>query len=364
MNFLEARAALAADLPMLADRGIFLQPQTVSYATDEAKRDYTLAADAQPGLITTPNAGVPSFLQTMIDPTVFEVLLTPNKAAEIIGEVRKGTWLDNTALFPTIERTGEVSTYGDYSENGHTGVNTEWPQRQAYLFQTIKEYGDRELELAGLARINFVAEIDRAAAVVLAKFHNLTYFFGLSGLQNYGLLNDPTLTASLTPATKAAGGVKWVTAANAINATANEVFADVQSLVIQLIQQSNGLIEVTDPFILAMAPAPSVALTATNSYNVNVSDLLRKNFPAMRVVTAMQYGALSASNPQGLTGGNLVQLIAPNVEGQEVGYAAFNEKMRAHPLFRALSSYKQKVTGGTWGAVIRQPFAIASMLGV
>ncbi|EOZ5277360.1 hypothetical protein ACQSIR_005146, partial [Escherichia coli] len=29
-----------------------------------------------------------------------------------------------------------------------------------------------------------------------------------------------------------------------------------------------------------------------------------------------------------------------------------------------LSAYKQKKTGGTWGAIIRQPLAFASMLGV
>ena len=38
---------------------------------------------------------------------------------------------------------------------------------------------------------------------MLNKFSNLTYFFGVQGLQNYGLLNDPHLNASLTPATKA-----------------------------------------------------------------------------------------------------------------------------------------------------------------
>src|SRR6185503_6176542 len=134
--------------------------------------------------------------------------------------------------FPVVEHTGEVSSYGDYSMNGRAGVNTNWPQRQAYLFQTIKEYGERELERAGLARISWVSEIDKGAATVLNKFQNLTYFFGVQGLQNYGLLNDPNLSAALTPATKAAGGVKWVLS-GVINATANEVYADIQAIFIQ-----------------------------------------------------------------------------------------------------------------------------------
>jgi hypothetical protein len=31
---------------------------------------------------------------------------------------------------------------------------------------------------------------------------------------------------------------------------------------------------------------------------------------------------------------------------------------------RSLSSYAQKKTGGTWGAIIRYPMAFAQMLGV
>jgi len=78
----------------------------------------------------------------------------------------------------------------------------------------------------------------------------------------------------------------------------------------------------------------------------------------------VQYGAVSTSNPQGIVGGNLLQLIADEVEGQETGFCAFNEKLRAHPIIRALSAFKQKKTQGTWGAVVRQPFAITQMLGV
>jgi len=243
-------------------------------------------------------------------------------------------------------------------------VNTMWPQRQSYLFQVIKEYGEREMERAGLAKISWAAEIDKAASVVLDKFLNLTYFFGVSGLQNYGLINDPALPASLTPGTKVAGnGNKWVYNGS-INATANEVFADIQSLFLAAVTQSNGLIDQDTTMKLTMAPQVAIALTATNSYNVNVSDLIKKNFPNVTVETAVQMGVLSSTNPQGIAAGNLVQLIATSVEGQDTGYCAFNEKMRAHPVIRQLSSFKQKVTAGTWGAIIRQPFAIASMSGV
>ena len=363
MNFQEAKAAWAAHAPQFAARGVSL-PDVIAYMPPEWKHDFTMAMDAQPSLTTTANSAVPAFLTTLIDPAVFKILFAPNKLAIIFGETRKGTWLDQTAMFPTVEHTGEVSSYGDWAENGRTGVNTNWPQRQSYLFQTVKEYGDLELERAGLAKINWVSEIDQAAATVLNKYANLVYAFGLQGLQNYGLLNDPNLTASLTPATKAAGGTKWISSSGVVVATANEVFTDIQSMFYQLVLQTQGLVEADAKLVLAMSPASEVALTATNSFNVNVFDLLKKNFPNIRFETAVQYGSITASNPQGNSAGNLVQMIVEEIEGQATGYCAFNEKMHAQPIVRQLSSYRQKVLAGVWGCVIRQPFALVQLLGV
>lgn len=365
-SFQEAVAAFRADRAQLEEWGIAWQPgaEVQAYTPQEFKTNYALAMDALPTMFTEANSGVPAILTTLIDPDVYRIVFAPNKAAEILGEVRKGTWLDDVTLFPVAEATGEVSSYGDYSENGRAGVNTNWPARQSYLFQTIKEYGERELERAGLARINWVTEIDKAAALTLNKFANFTYFFGVSGLQNYGLLNDPNLGASLTPSTKAAGGTAWITAGGVINATANEIYADIEAIYYQLVSQTGGTIDRETEMVLAMSPTTEVALTATNSFNVNVVDLLKKNFPNMKIATAVQYGLRNAGNPQGIVAGNLVQLFVREVEGQKTGFAAYNEKMRSHPVVRLMSSFRQKVTGGTWGAVLRFPAGVASMIGV
>jgi hypothetical protein len=365
-NYSEAAAAFEQDRPRLEALGISwahgARPR--AYVPDGFGARFDLAMDAQPSLTSDPSGGIPALLTTMIDPTIYEMLFAPNRAATIFGEIRRGSWVDETVMFPQVEHTGEVTSYGDYSESGSAGTNMNFPQRQAYLFQTIKNYGERELERAGLAKINYVSEIDKAAVTVLNKFSNLTYFFGVAGLQNYGLINDPNLSAAQTPITKAAGGATWVTSGGVINATANEVFIDIENLFIKLVSQTAGLIQMDSKVVLAMSPTSAVALTATNSFNVNVFDLLKKNFPNIRLETAVQYGVLSAANPQGVAAGNLVQLIAEEIEGQDVGYCAFNEKMRAHKLIVQTSSFKQKITGGTWGSVIRLPAGIAQLLGV
>lgn len=328
--------------------GIVL-PEVVDYVNQQYAQDFALAMDAQPTLVTTSNSGIPSYLANYIDPDFIEVLVTPNKAAQILGESKKGDWTTLTATFPIVESTGEVSSYGDFNNNGSVGANADFPQRQSYHYQTVTKWGERELEMADLARIGWANQLNIASAKVLNKFQNKSYFFGISGLQNYGLLNDPRLTAALTPASKTAGGQTWA------NATAAEVYTDIQSMFTQLVSQSGGNIEADARMKLCMSPTISVNLTKTNQYNVNVYDQLKKNFPNMEFETAVEYDT---------TGGQLVQLIAMEVDGEDVGYCAFTEKMRAHAIVRDTSSYLQKKSQGTWGAIIRLPFAIAQMLGV
>ena len=359
----EARAAFEVDRPMHELNGIILHG-AMAYVSEDVRRNIALAMDAAiPAMQTDPNSSVPAMLTTLIDPQVYEILFAPNKAALILGEQKKGTWLDDTAMFPVVEHTGEVSSYGDRNNNGRAGANTNWPQRQQYLYQTIVDYGERELERAGLAKINWVGELNKAAATVLNKFSNLSYFFGVAGLQNYGLLNDPGLPAAITPATKAQGGVTWFVN-GATNASANEVYNDIVSLFADLVGRNQGLVDKDARMVLAMSPESSVALTFTNSFNVNVEDLLKKNFKNLRIETAPQYGEKTTENPQGVTGGNFVQLIAEEVEGQQTGYCSFGEKLRSHPIIRQLSSFQQKMSGGTWGAIIRYQAGFAQMIGV
>lgn len=364
----EARAAFLADKPFLARRGIVWErgSEPHSYIPSGFGADMGMATDALPTLATDPNAGIPAMLTTFIDPQVYEILFAELMAAEILGdEVRRGTWIEDTTLFPVEESTGEVSTYGDFSEDAQSNLNVNWPARQSYLFQSIIEYGDREIDRMGAARVNLVAGKQRAMARNLNTFANFAYFLGVQGLQNYGLLNDPNLSASLTPAAKAYGGVQWINSSGQIVASANEILLDIQAIFYELVQQTGGLVKADQTELtLAMAPGTSVALTATNSFNVNVSDLLKKNFPKLTVKTAVQYGLKSASNPQGTAAGNLVQMIAREVQGQRTGYCAFNEKLRTHKIIPAISSFKQKNTSGVWGAILRFPAGVASMVGV
>lgn len=326
-------------------------PGAQDYLPEEYRRDFALAMDAAGPLVTSSNTGIPGYLTNWVDPQLTRVLTTPMQGAVILGEGKKGDWTTLTATFPVVESTGEVSSYGDYSENGRAGANTNFPQRQSYHYQTMTEWGERELEQAGLAKINWASELNIASALVLNKFQDNSYFFGIAGLQNYGLLNDPNLSAPIAPgATGTGSGTTWATK------DGQAIYDDIsQRLYNQLVQQTRGRVTRRDNMKLCMSPEIEVNLTKTNQYNVNVTDLLAKNFPGMTIETAVQYNTGS---------GQLVQLIVDSIEGQEVATAAFTEKMRAHPIIQATSSFKQKKSQGTWGAIIKMPLGIAGMIGV
>lgn len=299
-----------------------------------------LAMDAQPGLTTVGNSGIPAWMLNYVDPQLIEIILQPTKAAEVFGEMKKGDWTTETATFMTVEPTGEVSSYGDYNNNGVSGVNVNFPQRQSYHYQVFTRWGEREVARAGEAKIDYVARVNEASVNALNRFQNKTYLFGVKGLQNYGVLNDPSLPASTTAAKT------WA------SSTGEEVYESIRKLFQTLLKQTGGKIDMNTPLLLVCSPTASVDLTKTNQYNVNVIDQLKKNFPNLRVETIPEYSA---------TSGETVQLIVEELDGQRTLDCAFTEKMRAHNMVLEASSVKQKKSQGTWGAIIYRPFCIATM---
>lgn len=333
----------------LAERGIHVPDKSV-YVEKTWRTNFSLALDAQPTLITASNAGIPAYLANLLDPEVIRVLTEPMRAAEIYGETKKGDWTTLSTQFPIVEATGEVSSYGDHNNNGTVGANVNFVPRQSYHYQTVTQWGERELDFYGLAKINYASELNVSSALILNKFQNKSYFFGIAGLQNYGALNDPGLIAPITPTTKIAGGTTWAVA------TAQEIYNDLLALFGQLQTQMAGNVPDMDgKMTLALSPVLAVALKKVSIYNVTAEETIRTNFPGLTIKTAPEFATLA---------GQYMQLILDDVDGVKSTYAAFTEKMRAHPVIAGLSSWMQKKSGGTWGTIIRRPIAIASMLGM
>jgi hypothetical protein len=369
MEFNQSLAALRADLPVWDARGVRFEYGTepLVYVSEDPKRGtgHLVAMDALPALTTEPNAGVPMQFVNIVDPRTFDILFAPLKVAELFGgEEQRGSWEMISAMFPTNEFVGETASYDDFAETGVSTANANWPQRENYIFETNITYGDLEVARGAVANYNVVINKQNAAAYILMRQLNYIYAFGVNGAQNYGSTNDPGLSASLTPALKAYGGTAW-SVSNVVKATPNEIFTDIQSTVGQVISQGSGNITTDSPMNFGIPASVGNAITAANSFGVNVKGLVKDAYPNLKFITGIQeYSAVSSTNPQGIAAGNLIQVVVPEVATQKTATPAYSDRMRTHRLIPATSSYRQKRSAGSWGTVIRQPFAIASMVGV
>lgn len=307
-----------------------------------------MAFDAQPQLVTAANAGIPSLFTTFVDPNLIKVLVRPTKAAELYDETKKGTWVSDTAMFLVAERDGEVASYGDFNNDAMSSGNVNFPQRQSYHYQTNTRWGERELARMAEAKVSWANLVNESSVLSLNKYQNLTYLYGVAGLQNYGGTNDPGLSAPIAPTSS------W------FGADASVIYGDVLRLVQLAIAQGNGLIDAETSYRMGISPGNVTNFNNTNQYNVNVFDQIKKNFANLEIVTVPEF----AINGGGGNGGTeLVQLIAKNVEGQKTVESAFTEKMRAHAMIVKTSSWEQKKSQGTWGTVIYYTAFISQMLG-
>ena len=62
-------------------------------------------------------------------------------------------------------------------------------------------------------------------------------------------------------------------------------------------------------------------VTATNSFGITIRAYIKESFPNVEYIVDPRYATV---------GGNVVQLIAKEFDGNKTGYCAFNEKSRDH----------------------------------
>lgn len=309
-----------------------------------------LAADA--ALVTAPNMGVPAELTTFFDPDVIKVLTAPRKARAITKgrEGIKGDATTTSAKFPIVEYVGHSEPYNDFVDGGVADVNANWVTRDNYLFSTTRRVGDLEQARNAEARLDLASQTQMAAAEILDVDANRFYFNGVAGLRNYGILNDPNLNATLTPAAVGTGSSPlWS------NKTTNQIYNDILDLFAELRAKTGGIVEESDEMVLAMSPAMATYLNKATDFNVTVRKMLSETFSNLTIVTAPEYAT---------SGGQLMQLFVVAIEGQDTVLLSPSEKMYAFAPVRGVSSFVQKFRAGTFGAIIRRPAAVAGMLGM
>ncbi|RKS87325.1 uncharacterized protein DUF2184 [Orbus hercynius] len=329
----------------LANAGIAVMGGRPAFRSDTAR----LANDA--ALIGQASVGIPDFLALYIDPQSIKALFTPMRGEQTFGAFQYGNWTTKQYQGRFEEPTGNYGAYGDFSENGTTGANYNWFYRQSFEAQTFVEFGDRDVESYALANIDRVGDLKYAAFLTLEKFRNASYYYGVDGLQTYGLFNDPNLNPTISPNTKAGGGTTWT------NATNIEIYNDFLKLFEDAQNHAGGNIEITDKVKVTLSPVRYTRLLATDAYvgSKSALELIKGAFTNLEIVQAPE---LSTDAGEQLT------MVFDSVDGRPVCAAGFTEKLRSHRLIPASSSYKQKISAGTWGLIVKQPVGLASMLGI
>ncbi|MBC8949366.1 phage protein [Xenorhabdus sp. TS4] len=301
-------------------------------------------------LITSPNSTVPAELLAYVDPTVIQILTAVRNAREVFSEEKRGDWTTPYMKWRANEVTGNTAAYSDFGHSGKSGTNYEHHTREQYRFQTVIQYGDLEADMASGAKINLAADKQRAAATIIDIDSNKFYLLGVAGREIYGALNDPNLNPAIAAAPAGEkGSTKW------LDKTTQQRYRDILNLFARLVNQTQGLVSESDELILTISPSLRVQLGDATDFNVSVMKMLTTYFSKLKIVSLPQLGGPS---------GETMQMIAPKVAGMETGLLGFGEKMRAGRIVPELSSFSQKFTSTTYGAVIRIPAAIAQMTGM
>lgn len=308
-----------------------------------------LANDA--ALVTIPNTAIPAELTAYYDPRIIDVVTRPRKAREIFNEVQKGDWTTSHAKFRMNELTGSTQPYTDFGQSRTSNVNYNWITRQQYVFQTLIEYGDFEEAVSAVAKIQLAADKQRAAAHVIDVDSNLFYLLGVAGMDIFGILNAPNMSAAISPLPSGTGGsVLWA------DKDTQQIYNDILALHEQLVSQGDGWIDQSSALTLVVSPAAAVWLGRATNFNVSVMDMLNKYFSNLKLVTLPEL----ADD----TSGELLLLIANEMSGNPTGELGFSDKIRAGRVVPDVSSFRQKWSSTTYGAIIYYPFAVASMRGI
>lgn len=300
--------------------------------------------------VLDPNATVPAYMRTYANPRVIEVLTAERAYRKIAPEVKNGDFTTAFTQFRSIEFTGTTTPYGDYDGNGVSGVNTAFPVREQYRFQTTLKVGDLEQKMNAEAKIDLFAEKQKSAAINIDIAFNKYALYGVAGKAVYGLLNDPNLNAAIVPIT-VGGQVAWS------YKTANQQMNDLNKLTASLYTQAGGHIDDNTRTKLLVSPATLAALNKLNDYGISMKKMIADTYPNMEVVVVPElYNAT--------LGTSTMVLLADEILGQPVVEFGYADKYYAHEIVRKLSSWEQKISAGTYGAIVQLPFAIGSMTGI
>lgn len=305
--------------------------------------------------VTLPNAGVAAeFLQNM-DRRFIDVFFAEKTADKIGTKYKGGDW--EMAIYRAMirESVGTTRPYSDYSEEQNVNANINYLTRYVYRLELVKQWGDLQIAENARALNDYVNSINVAASNIISADLNSIFFYGVEGVQNFGILNEPGMPTPLTPASigTTPARVKWQ------DKTLQEIVVDLTTMLSNLYMQGQGIINQNTRLRLAMPPSILPILQGKISdFGYSSLQWIKDNLGNAIIDDVVLVPEFATD------AGNFVMLWAPEINGSETINHVFGELYKSHGVHRRTSSYSEKVSASDFGAVVRHGFAIVSMLGV
>ena len=278
---------------------------------------------------------------------IINALYRGRSAKQVYGVDQVGDWTTETVVQPTLELTGDMALYDDFSRPPLAGYNLGWATRGTVRFETGLEVTKLEEARAGVMRQN-AYQLKKAATILKNDiFMNKVYWKGFAADGSrpiYGIINEPNFTSTNAPINPLGTGV---------------TVAQVQSMFATFVQSlTNGLEgnfdPTTDAVIFNLPLAWQSVMALTTDYGWSVSDWLKKQYPKVEIKYSVELNTLGSGNKP------MAIVFAPNVTevGKKTVTLMQTSALRLVGAVPSLKGMEECYSSSVAGALIACPLAI------
>lgn len=316
-----------------------------------------VAQDAQ-DLFTAPNTGAPAqFLQNWL-PGIVKNVTTARKIDDLLGVTTAGDWADNEIVQMVMERTDEISLYGDYSNTPLSNYNINFEKRGIVRFETGFSVGDLERDREAKFGVDMTAAKREACVINLELWRNELGFKGYANTNVYGLLNDPNLPAYLDALPSAGGTTEWATK------SVEEIQGDINKAMSDLMVASGTNVDpASDNITLAVAASAYQYLTSkANQFGITTLQWLNANFKNCRVIPVPEFDRANGNQ-------NVFYLYAETLKGDSTDDGrTFDQivpaKLKSLGTDPRMKGFTEGYSNALAGVLCKRPYLVQRVSGI
>lgn len=331
----------------LADMGFSMDSSVLA----DAKYADILKSYAQDDALALGGANIPGLAQffQFWFTDIVNALYRGRSFKQTYGVDQVGDWTTETVIQPTLELTGDMALYDDFSRPPLASYNLGWVTRGTVRFETGLEVTKLEEARAGVMRQN-AYQLKKAATILKNDIWMNNIFwtgFGVNGAKPiYGLLNDPSLATR-----------NESMAFNILSDSAT--VAMIQSVFAGWVQKATDDLEgnfdpTTDTIVFNLPLAWQSVMTRTTEFGWSVSDWLKKQYSKVEIKYSVELNKLGTDQL-----GKAIVYV-PNVRdvGKKTVTAMQTSALRLVGAIPSLKGMEECYSSSVAGVLIAAPLAI------